>query len=223
MAPGEAQEIVIAQLAAQGIDRLNSVALLKYYANILQNDYPNIVKDNPQISLRDKIPSIRENESSEYDIIELNIEQENSYEELSEAGYAFQGFNIYQSLAETNFISTAHKILTYDIADDVANIFGQTYDPNTGYIINDIIFKGTNSGIPNIVKISKDYISDSKLIKGKDYFFGITGYFYNKTENKAIESSLNLINVTFQADLPGAAYMDKVDEFQTNANSDAIR
>ena len=41
MNPGDTQELVIAQIAAQGKDRLNSIALLKYYASILQKDYPN--------------------------------------------------------------------------------------------------------------------------------------------------------------------------------------
>ena len=219
---GEFQEIVIAQLAAQGTDRLNSVALLKYYASILQKDYPNVVKDNSQNTLHKIVPAITINEFSEYDVIELNIDQGNSLEDLSESGYTFQGYKIYQSLYETEFVSSAHNIFTYDINDDVTKIYGETYDPNTGYLTNDLLINGNNSGIPRIAKIEKDFINDSPLIKGKDYFFGITAYFYNQGENKVIESEPNFIKINFQKDLPGASFMDRIENFEVNGNSDIL-
>ena len=61
-----------------------------------------------------------------------------------------------------------------------SSIYGETFDPTTGYLINDIIQNGSNSGIPKITEFDKDYITNSKFIKGKTYFYGISAYFYNE-------------------------------------------
>ncbi len=171
LAVGDTQEVVIAQIAAQGKDRLNSVALLKYYSSILQRDYPNNISDDPKQNLSNYIPDITESENSESGIIELSIDRNEEIETFSENGYTFQGYKLYQFHELTNNSLSGLEISTYDISDNITNINGETYDPLTGYIITDLVFNGTNSGLVDIITIDKDNINDSKLLKGKPYYW----------------------------------------------------
>ncbi len=86
---------------------------------------------------------------------------------------------------------------------------------------NDVIYNGTNSGFPKRIIIDKDYILNSKLIKGKTYNYGITAYFYNKIDNQTIETAPKLLNVIYQEDLPGAKYSDIIEPTILEGNSDA--
>ncbi len=221
LAVGDTQEVVIAQIAAMGNNHLNSVALLKYYSDIVQSEYPNLNISLPISNVEILSPIIKVNEFSEYDIIELNIEREDSIEIFSENEYKFQGYNLYQSEQSTEFFTSAHKLFTYDKIDGVTNIYGNTLDPLSGYIINGLLYSGTNSGLPNKIIIDKDYILNSALIKGKTYYYGVTSYFYNEETNKTIETSLNTIGVVFQEDLPGAKYMEEIEPLILQGNSDA--
>ena len=222
MKPGDTQEMVVAQIAALGKDRLNSIALLKHYASILQNDYPKLNSAAPFKSIHEITPTITKNEYSSYDIIELNIERNQSIESFSTEGYKFQGYNIYQLHDSTEIISAGHKIFTYDIVDEVTNIYGNSYDPKTGYFVYDKIQTGSNSGIPKHVTIPKDYITNSAFLKGKTYYFGISSYFYNKDNSKVFESQLNLIKAVFQEDLPGPNYLESIESERIAGNSDVI-
>ncbi len=220
MNPGDTQELVIAQIAAQGKDRLNSIALLKYYASIFQKDYPNFNISQAIDAKTHNTPKLTQNEFSAYDEIELNIIRNDSLENITENGYSFQGYNIYQLASESNFTSTGNKIYNFDIIDGTSSIYGETFDPSTGYLINDIIQNGSNSGIPKIAALDKDYITNSKFIKGKTYYYGISAYFYNEQLSKTIETELNLTSVIFQDDIEGPEYLDLIESNRISGTSD---
>ncbi|MFZ1289822.1 MAG: T9SS type A sorting domain-containing protein [Melioribacteraceae bacterium] len=217
---GEMQEIVIAEFAAQGTDRLNSVALLKYYASKFQEDYPNFEVTPEEPNITQIIPKIMNNEFSQYDLIELNIERDKNIENFSELGFEFQGYNIYQLPNETNDKLISQKIFTYDIIDNITNISGETYNPLIGYPIDGIIQYGNNSGIPSKITIEKDYKDNSPLIKGKTYHYGISAYFYNKDKSEMIETNLYPVSIVFQEDLPGPNFMDSINYTKVEGNSD---
>ncbi len=72
--------------AAMGTDRLNSLLLLKEYASRLQNEYPKYIDFIYSPIFREIStlkPSIKQNIYSEYDIIELNIERQDTIESFS--------------------------------------------------------------------------------------------------------------------------------------------
>ena len=72
-----------------------------------------------------KTPKLTKNEFSAYDEIELNIIRNDSLENITENGYSFQGYNIYQLASESNFASTGNKIYTFDIIDGIIfNLWG---------------------------------------------------------------------------------------------------
>lgn len=220
IATGEYQEIVIAQTAAQGKDNLNSVALLKYYASLLQKDYPNILPQEQVPNIVTFTPTINKNEFAEYDLIKLEIQRADSIENFDKDGYKFQGYKFYQLKNKSRNLNTGNTVFTFDKKDNIKDIYGETYDPTTGYLTTNIIYNATNSGIPETIRIEKDYINNSPLIKGKEYYFGLSAYFYNSPQNKAIETSVNTLEIVFQEELSGPEYLDVVKYEHTNGTAD---
>ena len=224
LAVGDTQEVVIAQFAAMGTDRLNSLLVLKEYASKLQSDYPEYgdLSLSPIFNKINKLkPSLKQNIYTEYDIIELNIEREDSIENFSGENFDFQGYNIYQFQQESDLIRAAKNIFTFDKIDNITTINGDRYDPILSTISNEIIYKGSNSGIKNKIIIDKDYLNNSKFIKGKTYYYGITAYLYNEQLDKTIETDPGLLKIVVQEDLAGAKYSDVIKPTVIIGNSDA--
>lgn len=215
LAVGDTQEVVIAQFAAIGSDRLNSLKLLKENAQTLQIGYEKLYNRLPaeifySINTNSIKTSLSQNKYSAYDIIELQIDRNDTLENFNNEGFEFQGYNIYQFSQEIDFSTAGHRIFTFDKIDDITKISGNKFDPWLNELTEEISINGTNSGLPNYFVLEKDYILDSHFIKGKKYFYGIAPYFYNKTLNKIIEGRLAITNVIFQEDLTGASYLDSI-------------
>ena len=223
MAVGDTQEIVIAEFAAFGKDRLDGINVVKDYAEIMKDNYPNLIT-NPNIPyLSNVVPEIKQKESINDDIFEISLVSNETIENFSELGYTFQGYNIYQ-LPDNNYAEQKYKrIFTYDIVDDVTSIYDSVYNYNTGEVTFELIVEGKDSGIPKNFIIDKDYIIDDNLYKGRTYHYGISSYFYNKnaaSKNKVIESRLGQLDLTFKEDIPGIKYLDQIDNQHPNGTAD---
>lgn len=214
MSSGESQEIVIAQMAAIGQNRLNSVELLKGYAITLKNQYPNFsyFQLNPLLEkIHTMKPGIIHDKFNSYDIIELNILRNDTLEQFSEDGFEFQGYSIYQFLRESSESTSGKRIFIFDKKDNITTILGNKYDPFSNILVQDTLYEGMDSGFPDEIIIEKDYINNSELIKGKKYFYGISSYFYNRSSNEVVDGRLSTINIVFQEDLAGSSYLDTIE------------
>lgn len=134
-------------------------------------------------------------------------------ENYNQQGYAFQGYNVYQLKSPIAVKSNGIRVITFDIVDGVTEIVENIIDPETGMPAQMTQQYGTDSGIQRNFSIDKDYITDYHLIKGKPYYFAVTAFSYNPSEQaipKCTESVIDVVEVIYQKNQPGYTYGDTI-------------
>lgn len=218
MASGDTQEVIYAQIAGTGSNNLSSIKFLKYYTEFAQDFYN---KGFPK--LNNPVSPVLSIDDSGNDII-LNWESNsNAVESFSQNGYKFEGYNIYQ-VADNS--SGFVKIATFDVINGVKKISGEEFDPETGTTSIVILQNGNDSGIQRQFEVSKDYLLDSKFLKGKEYYFAVTAYAYSGNESPNVtETNLNIYKVKYHYNKPGPNYRDFIvlKQISGTRNYDEIR
>jgi len=216
LAVGDTQEIVFAEIAAQGKDNLNSLQLLKYYVKQIPNNLDDIkdiekfhtpIPPQPDFSIKENIHT---------NDISFSLKNSDEIENFNSNGYTFQGYNIYQLSTDIfdeyfDRIQGIIKIATYDISDGITEIYGQTIDTKTGEIITELVQAGADSGVNELFSFNYDYVTNTPLIKGKRYTYAVTAYYYNPSSGNfqnTLESLLIGKSLTFKYSFGGVAYGD---------------
>ncbi|MEW6196647.1 MAG: T9SS type A sorting domain-containing protein [Bacteroidota bacterium] len=222
IAQGDTQEIVFAQLAAVGEDRLQSVAKLKELDYQIQRMYDEYLYANPKnIYAKNELEKVNavlsENRYESTVIVDWNANQQ--IEDGNINGYTFQGYNVYQFRSDMALRENGIKLATYDVNDGIKLITENYYDPLTGNLIELAEQTGTDSGIQRTFTFEKDYFNDEPFIKGKTYYFGVSSYYYYPDWlsqsplggfRKSFESDMQLLQVTIREDESGFAYGDTI-------------
>lgn len=206
MAVGDTQEIVVAQIAAQGSDNLQSVKLLKSYDIKAQDAYNSFFK----IPTGAPAPNVSATALNREVILSWgDPTSAQATESYNTKGFKFQGYNVYQLPSASATFQDAKLIATYDIKDTVGTIYGYVFDPRTGKPELVPIQFGTNSGLQYSIKITKDYINNVALNNGSRYYFAVTSYSFNPDPAEipnVLENPLSIITVVPQSNDPGVRY-----------------
>jgi hypothetical protein len=215
MAPGDTQEIVVAEIAAgaiPGVDRLSAVGLLKFFDKVAQQSYDN----NFQLPSPPPAPSVQVSELSNEIVLNwgTNPGQVAATEASDIRGFKFQGYNVYQLPSASATITQAKRVATFDIAGDaITRIMDQVFDPSTGVVTPKVVQFGTDSGLKHYINITSDLFSGGNpLINGIKYYFAVTAYSYNPDPNAVpnnLENPLTIITVTPHGPGPGERYQGK--------------
>ncbi len=213
MTVGDTQEVVIAEIAGLGSDRLNSLRVLKFYDVMTQDAFNSGLNLNP--APKPPTPIVTADDTDW--IIEFDWGSDtasvNAIENFNQDGFTFQGYNVYQLPFDFPINENAFRIATYDIIDGITEIYGLVIDPVTGLPINGIQQYGSDSGIEREFSTHHDYIENENMKVGKKYYFAVTAYTYNsdpQANPNNSESLINLIEVVFYDSLPGANYGDSI-------------
>jgi len=213
MAVGDTQEIVISEVAALGIDHLNSILVLKFYDAMTQIIYDNGF--NLYQAPKPPTPVLTADDTDW--VIELDwgsdLASIDSIENFSQDGYTFQGYNLYQFSNDYPSNDNTFRVATYDIIDGVTEIYGLVMDPETGLPVVGIQQHGSDSGIERSFSTHHDYILDENMRVGKKYYYAVTAYSYNsdpQANPNNSESLINIIEAVFYDSLPGANYGDSI-------------
>ncbi|GBD91299.1 hypothetical protein BMS3Abin04_02025 [bacterium BMS3Abin04] len=222
MAVGDTQEVVFAEIAALGKDRLNAVRLLKFYSSIIKEKYNNL--DNFGSIPRMQVPDdLSYSNFGSYNTIQLQIKKDNDIQAFSENNFSFEGYNLYQFYSDILLEGNAVKIATFDKIDGIKDIRGLLPEWNTGYTTKGVVEQGSDSGIPESFTVDKDYTTNSSLIKGKKYYYGITSYAINSNPNaeiKSIESPIKTVELKFQENVEGPSYGDTLSVTHISGSGD---
>ena len=212
MAVGDTQDVVIAEIAALGIDRLGSFKKLKFYSSLVQNSF-NTGYDTSTVP-NPPVPTTTVDKSDHY--IKLNwgtdSQSVNSIENYNKDGYQFQGYNVYQLKSDVPILGDAFRIVTYDVIDGVTEIPGTIMDSATGLPVQGVLFPGSDSGIRRNIVIDHDYFENSSLIPHKKYYYAVTAYTFNPQApvKNSSESTLGIVEATYFDHLPGPRLGDKI-------------
>jgi hypothetical protein len=193
LANGDTQEVVFAAIVGQGPDRLSSVNVLKHYAGIVEAQFANLM----QIPPSPPAPLVTAGAVDGRIMITWGEQDSASkVESWSDAGYSFEGYNVYQVDPATR---NRVRLATYDIVNGVSWIFDDIYDPSTGlYLFTPAQF-GTDAGIRRYFETGRDTIGRRALRTGEKYAFGVSAYGFNRGSAKRptqLESPLSVVTVT---------------------------
>jgi hypothetical protein len=199
-------EVVLALVGGIGYNNLTSISVMKYndiYAKYAFNNLFNL----PSFPT----PIVQEGELDGQVVLNWGSDpvKVNEIESTISKGYKFEGYNVFQLPSASSGTAHATKIATYDLINDVTTILDNTFDVNSGAILQVPSEIGKNTGIFRYIVITQDAINNKPLINGQQYYFAVTAYYYNPSSIvpfHALESSLNVISVTPHSPNAGTSY-----------------
>ena len=229
MAPGDTQEIVVAEICAgaiPGVDRLSAVSLLKFYDKVAQLTYDNLFS----VPAPPPSPKVTVSELDRQIVLDWGEDQAsvNSTESSDNGGFKFQGYNVYQIPNASASLGEGKKIAVFDIpGDGITRITDQVFDPNTGVITGKVVQLGTDSGIKRYLRVTGDADKGGNpLINGIRYYFAVTAYSFSTDPNAIpnnLESSAQILTVIPRSTNPGvrlaASYGDTLFTANTGPGS----
>ncbi|MCL5031053.1 MAG: hypothetical protein M1480_18765 [Bacteroidetes bacterium] len=209
MAPGDTQEIVVAEVfagAMPGVDYLSAISLLKFYDRTAQSAYNLFF----QLATPPAPPKVNVVQLSNKVMLDWGEDQNaiNSTENNVVKGYTFEGYNVYQLPSKGATIDQAKRLATYDVVDNVLKITDDSFDPTSGEVVTKVSEFGTDSGIKRAFLVNTDAFNGNKpLVNGLQYYFAVTAYSYNATSvPHALENPIALLIATPQSPNPGVRY-----------------
>lgn len=211
MKPGDVQEIVVAEIAAggpgSGLNNIQAVQQLKGNDKVAQKAYDNffVLPDAPEP------PKVKASALDRQVVLNWGWDENvvNKTESLNKVGFTFQGYNVYQLPSASASAKEGVKIATYDIADYVTTILGEVIDPATGTTLKAVQQVGTDNGIQRYISLTNDYLTNTKLVNGKKYYYAVTAYAYNPDPYAVpnnLENPLDIFEVVCHAPDPGVRY-----------------
>ncbi len=175
MAPGDSQEVVVANLAGLGKDRISSISVLWWYSDLAlaaYNDLFVLPSPPPQ-------PKVTFAALDREIVLSWGDTSSASLESFTSKGYGFEGYNVYQYPAANTQNPTL--LATYDKKDGITVVFDNAYDPSTGYVIRKPVEFGGDFGISHSIDIKTDKLNNTGLNNGSNYYFAVTTYSVNPT------------------------------------------
>jgi hypothetical protein len=210
MAPGDTQEVVVAQIVAgavEGVDRLSAVSLMKFYDQVAQVAYDNFF----DLPTPPPPPSVTVTELDEEIVLDWskNTERVFATENFDAKGFTFQGYNVYQLPTSSSAPSEGIRIATYDVIDGVGKISDLVFDPTTGSVVVLPVQFGNDVGIKRFISIKNDAINQRPLINGIRYYFAVTAYTYSPDPLAVpnnLENPLAILTIIPHSADPGVTY-----------------
>ncbi|MFH1194947.1 MAG: hypothetical protein V1720_04505 [bacterium] len=208
MQPADTQEVVIAVHMARGENNIHSVKKLKDQSKILHEIYNN--PDWFKFSITPKLESYAgdgditlwwNSDAEKFELTDYMLMNS----ELEDTTYSFEGYRVFQFSDE--YGSNPIQIDIYDINNgiellyDFRNIEGKT--------VRVPVLRAKDEGLRRWIKINKDYYTNSPLLNGKKYYFGVTAFAYSPSSgNQLLESEPVIIEV-----IPGREPIDYTRDF----------
>ena len=208
MAPGEIQEVVVAEIvggAIPGTDRLSAIGILKFYDQQAQQAYDNFF-DLPSAPPAPKVTAVALDQKI---ILDWGGDWAavTATESSNTKGFTFQGYNVYQLPSASAQVEQAKRLATYDKIDGVGKIEDKFFDSNTGVVATGVKQFGNDFGIQRSITITQDAVKGgTPLVNGIKYYFAVTSYNYNPSPTAVpnnLENPIAIMTVIPQSTDPG--------------------
>lgn len=212
MAAGDTQEVVVAEIAAQGSSNIGSVSLLKAYDKVAQDAYDKFfVLPSPP-----RVPNVSATGLDQQVVLNwgFDLARVDETESLNKEDFTFQGYNVYQLPDPTATKEEAVRIATFDLVDGIKAVRDRTVDPVSGEEEIVVVQFGGDYGVERSITIDKNYLTNLPLNNGSRYYFAVTSYaIYNQSGEpdpvqvpNNLENPFIVLTVVPQSTDPGVEY-----------------
>ncbi|MFA4924300.1 MAG: T9SS type A sorting domain-containing protein, partial [Ignavibacteriaceae bacterium] len=196
IAPGDTQEVVVGILMGRGTSNLNSITELKRKTKLVQLAYDRDFKTTPLPKNPIVTSTVDDKQIALY--WEPNAENYNEIDPWIvgkgklDTTYNFEGYRIWQF--EDEYGKNPKLLKINDIQNDVTKVT-QSVDYD-GVIVEQTLFQLPNMGIGRYFSTNIDKITNTPLVNGTPYYFGVTAFGYSKASDpKYLESPIQIIKV----------------------------
>lgn len=190
MIPGDTQVVTCAIVVGQGKNRLSSVSALRFNDEFAQDAFDKDF-DLPSPPIQPKVTV-----STDHSEIVLSWDSQ-SRTNYNEAGYAFEGYNVYQG---ATVAGPWTLIATYDEVNGTRVIYDRVFDVESGQLIPEYpVAFGSDLGVRFSHTITQDAVKGGPIYDGTEYYFAVTAYGYNPDGlPRVLENAQNVVRVTPQ-------------------------
>ncbi len=206
LADGDAQELVMGMIIAQGATGVQSVDLVKRNDAVAQLAYDiNFAlppsPPNPTVEVAPEEQSIYiswDNSAEDYEAEDRVDIDENGDPTM----YTFQGYNVYQLDAPSiTAETTIKKIASFDALDGVIEIRDDVFLADLGQVANIVVEDINDSGVQRWLRINADALAgNAPLIQNRQYYFAVTAFGYNPNGiPKVLESPMDILTIRPQS------------------------
>jgi len=196
MTPGDTQEVVVGILMGRGTSNLNSITELKRKTKLVQLAYDKDFTTTPLPKKPIVTSTVDDKQVALY--WEPNAENYNEIDPWfvgkgkPDTTYNFEGYRIWQF--EDEYGKNPKLLKICDILNDVTKVT-QSVDYD-GVIVEQTLFQLPNMGISRYFTTNLDKITNTPLVNGTPYYFGITAFGYSRgSDPKYLESPFQIIEV----------------------------
>jgi hypothetical protein len=218
LSPGDTQEVVFAIHIARGSSNINSIKMLKDQSKVLKSLYNGVIQsaETPEapaargVSQENSVTLWWENNSEDYekidpflqDTLHLLINGIVNSVKVTDKTYSFEGYRVWQY--EDKSGRNPRLLTTIDIQNYIKTIYRFPYEFINPVALEQPLFTSPDEGIKRYITITKDSYTDTPLLNGSGYYFGVTAYGYSKfSDPPVIESAPEIIEV-----IPGRRSID---------------
>lgn len=197
--PGDSTEILAAIVVGKGADRLSSVAVMKFNDLFAQDAYENnfVLIEPPAppdvtVATNDNRITLTWTDTSE----------------VYPGTYPFEGYTIWQGETVTGDENDRWtRITSFDIDNNVTDIYDQVVDPLTGAVEYRLTKKGVDDGLWHKVVLKEDAILGGRLRNLTEYYYKVEAYSYNpEVEVAKTPTSETIIKAIPQSPIAGTDY-----------------
>jgi len=165
--PGDSTEILAAIVVGQGVDRITSVAAMKYFDKFAQDAYENrfVVVEPPappQVT-------IAVNDSR----IALSW---TDFSEINHGTFPFEGYTVLQGEGPTG---PWRQVANFDLANSIGDVFDDVFDVSTGVIEYRRVKHGTNGGVAHDIVLKEDFLTGGPVHNLTTYWYKVDAYSFN--------------------------------------------
>ncbi len=193
--PGDSTEILAAIVVGQGVDRITSVAAMKYFDKFAQDAYENafVVVDAPTppqvtVAVNDGRIALTWTDQSE----------------INHGTFPFEGYTVWQGAGPTG---PWRQIANFDIANTIGDIFDDVFDVGTGVIEIRRVKHGTNLGVAHDIVLKEDVINGGPIHNLTTYWYKVDAYSFNpKATVFKTWTSEFIVSATPQPAVAGISY-----------------
>ena len=224
LAASDTQEIVFAEIVGVGSNNLDAITSLKDRAVQSQKIYDGSIAYNSlNVPALTHFNSAGVELSNDQNSVTINWSKDPNevkrVETLTENGYTFQGYNVYQLSSNLPVKDAGKLISTFDVVDGIKNV-KEVYYKSDGTMEERTEQFGSDNGVTYSFKVSKDYLTNSELVKGKTYSFAISAYYVSRDvingntqsiiTRRSFETPLTVLSIQYRKDEAGINYKDQL-------------